>query len=65
MGTYILSFFPKKKKNYLTEINKVKKELEKERTEFDNKLIDFEDKHYNILSTITGLVLPTFFLSFF
>ncbi len=65
LWAHMFCHFFKKKKIYLTELNKVKKELEKERSNFDNKLIDFEDKHYNKLAIISGLVLPTFFFKFF
>lgn len=41
--------------------NVVRQELRDERSEFDNILLDFEDKYYNFLSLISGIILPTIF----
>ena len=59
LWAHMFSFFFKKSKKYKDVQNKVKTELKNERSNFDNKILNFEDKNYVILLIITGIIIPT------
>tara|TARA_Y100000389_G_C17408156_1_gene489259 strand:+ start:770 stop:1396 length:627 start_codon:yes stop_codon:yes gene_type:complete len=61
MWSHITTHFYDKNSDiyYDSNYSKILLELKGERSEFDNLILDFEDKYYTILILITGIILPT------
>jgi stearoyl-CoA desaturase (delta-9 desaturase) len=64
LWAHILAHCHMRSDKFNEEVAKIKQELIKSRESFDNKLIDFEHKHYVILTFFIGILLPLLLCKF-
>ena len=58
LWAHVLAHCYNKDDDFQEEVAKIREELRESRESFDNKLIDVEDKYYEILAVFTGVLLP-------